>query len=76
VLDEVRDHLERLAEWEEGEINQAIRAAGKAAGARGKALFHPVRVALTGEENGPELVKVVYVLGRDRTASLLAPTGA
>ena len=32
---------------------------------KGKALFQPVRLALTGEEHGPELGIIAYVLGKD-----------
>lgn len=38
----------------------------KATGIKGKNLFMPVRVALTGSEHGPELVNVLYLLGRDK----------
>jgi glutamyl/glutaminyl-tRNA synthetase len=31
-------------------------------GAKGKALFMPVRLAMTGSEHGPELVRVIPLL--------------
>jgi glutamyl-tRNA synthetase len=37
----------------------------KETGVKGKNLFMPVRLALTGEEHGPELGLVAYVLGKD-----------
>ncbi|RPI13269.1 MAG: glutamate--tRNA ligase [Ignavibacteriae bacterium] len=37
----------------------------KETGIKGKNLFMPVRLALTGEEHGPELGLVAYVLGKD-----------
>jgi len=74
VLEAVRERLGSLAGWDEAEIDAAVRAGGKAAGARGKQLFLPLRLALTGEEHGPELPRVVYVLGRERAMSLLSPT--
>jgi glutamyl-tRNA synthetase len=40
-------------------------------GRRGRALFHPLRLALTGEENGPELAKLLPLIGRSRVASRL-----
>ncbi|HET7275971.1 MAG TPA: glutamate--tRNA ligase family protein [Longimicrobiaceae bacterium] len=75
VLGAVRAGLADISDWDEEAINGAIREAGKAAGARGRALFHPLRVALTGEERGLELVKIVYVLGRDRALGLLSAEG-
>ncbi|MBV9775060.1 MAG: glutamate--tRNA ligase, partial [Gemmatimonadetes bacterium] len=76
VLDAVRGRLAALPEWTEEGINAAVREGGRDAGARGKALFVPVRLALTGEEHGVELPRVARVLGRERTLALLAPDGA
>ncbi len=73
LLDTVRGHLAELPEWSGEEVNAAIRAAGKEADARGKALFMPLRMALTGEEHGPELWRVMHLLGRERTLERLDP---
>ncbi len=75
VLGAVRAALEALPAWEAAAIDGAIRAAGRAAGARGKALFLALRLALTGEEHGPELAKVAFVLGRSRVLDLLERPG-
>ena len=40
-------------------------------GRRGRALFQPLRLALTGEEHGPELAALLPLIGRDRTGSRL-----
>jgi glutamyl-tRNA synthetase len=37
----------------------------KASGRKGRYLFHPMRIAITGLENGPELEKIVNFLGHD-----------
>ena len=72
VLEAVRARLAALPEWEEGAVSAAIREAGKEAGAKGRALFLPVRLALSGEEHGPDLGRVAAVLGRERTLGLLS----
>jgi len=36
-------------------------------GRRGRALFRPLRLALTGRESGPELAELLPLLGRERT---------
>ncbi len=36
-------------------------------GKKGKDLFHPIRLALTGKEQGPELKMLLPVLGREKT---------
>jgi glutamyl-tRNA synthetase len=71
VLDAVARSLASLPAWDEAGIATALREAGRAAGAKGRALYHPVRVALTGEEHGPELVRIAYVLGREHAVALL-----
>ncbi|HEX6926252.1 MAG TPA: glutamate--tRNA ligase [Longimicrobiaceae bacterium] len=67
----VRARLEALPEWTEADVDAAIRGAGKDIGIRGRALFQPVRLALTGEEHGPELGRVAYLLGRERALARL-----
>jgi nondiscriminating glutamyl-tRNA synthetase len=76
VLRVVASRLDALPTWTEEAIDGAIRGAGEEAGARGKALFGPLRLALTGEEHGPELWRVAYLLGRGRTLRLLQGAGA
>jgi nondiscriminating glutamyl-tRNA synthetase len=71
VLRSIRERLEALPAWEESGIDAAIREGGKAAGARGKTLFMPLRLALTGDEHGPELARVAYLLGRERVLERL-----
>lgn len=45
-------------------------------GAKGKALFHPLRLALTGRENGPELKNLLPLIGPDRARARLAGQSA
>jgi len=47
-------------------------ALATATGRRGKSLFHPLRLALTGEEDGPALAHLLPLIGRSRAASRLA----
>lgn len=57
--------------WEEDALGAAIRNAGREAGLKGAALFHPVRRALTGATSGPELGKILVALGRDEVLARL-----
>ncbi|TDT51263.1 glutamate--tRNA ligase [Fonticella tunisiensis] len=38
----------------------------KKTGVKGKALFMPVRVAITGQVHGPELVNIIDIMGKDK----------
>jgi glutamyl-tRNA synthetase len=63
VLAAVRERIAG-AVWEPRALDQAIRDAGQEAGAKGAALFHPVRVLLIGMEKGPEIGKILAAIGR------------
>lgn len=71
VLDQVSRAWGELAAWERAELKAGLASAGLAAGVRGKQLYHPVRVALTGAVQGPDLHDVAYAIGRDRTLGRL-----
>ena len=47
-------------------------AISTATGAKGKALYQPLRLALTGEEHGPEMAPLLVLMGRERAARRLA----
>jgi glutamyl-tRNA synthetase len=40
-------------------------------GKKGRELFHPLRLALTGRESGPEMAGIVSRMGRDRAVRRL-----
>jgi glutamyl-tRNA synthetase len=42
-----------------------------ATGRKGRALFHPLRLALTGRDSGPEMAALLERIGRDRTIARL-----
>jgi len=44
----------------------------KETGIKGKDLWMPVRIALTGQMHGPELIKILEILGRERCIKLLS----
>jgi glutamyl-tRNA synthetase len=47
-----------------------------ATGRKGKALFHPLRLALTGAESGPELAALLPLIGHAKALSRLVGAGA
>ena len=49
----------------------AINEVQSETGIKGKLLFKPVRIALTGNENGPELPAVAEILGKDKVLDML-----
>lgn len=70
VADEDRDFLAQAREllpaepWDETTWSNWTAALKGATGRKGRALFHPLRLALTGREQGPELKSLLPLLGR------------
>ena len=68
--EEDRDFLATAAEllppepWDESTWQAWTGAIKSATGRKGRALFHPLRLALTGREDGPELRSLLPLLGR------------
>ena len=50
--------------WDETTWSKWTGALKEKSGRKGRALFHPLRLALTGREDGPELKKLLPLLGR------------
>jgi glutamyl-tRNA synthetase len=57
--------------WGEDTWSEWTAAVKAKTGAKGKALFHPLRLALTGREAGPELKALLPLMGRDRVLARL-----
>lgn len=58
--------------WDENTWGAWTNAVKAATGAKGKALFHPLRLALTAREKGPELKNLLPLIGRERALARLA----
>lgn len=54
--------------WDAATWSDWTGALKEATGRKGKALFLPLRLALTGEEHGPDLGSLLPLIGRDRAA--------
>jgi glutamyl-tRNA synthetase len=57
--------------WDEGTWPAWTRAVAAETGAKGRGLYHPLRLALTGRGDGPELKKLLPLIGRDRSLARL-----
>jgi glutamyl-tRNA synthetase len=57
--------------WGEATWSGWTAAVSAATGAKGRALYHPLRLALTGREHGPELKKLLPIIGRAKALARL-----
>lgn len=62
---------ETLPAWTPAEIQNALKRVQKATGLKGRALFMPVRVAVTRRGHGPGLPEVLAFLGRETVLNRL-----
>jgi glutamyl-tRNA synthetase len=62
--------------WGAESWSEWTSAVKNATGAKGKDLFHPLRLALTGRADGPELKRLLPLIGRARAAARLSGQSA
>lgn len=70
VLRAGREHLPD-APWDDTTWNVWTTRVKDATGAKGRTLFLPLRLALTGLDHGPELARLLPLIGRDRALARL-----
>jgi len=71
VLSTFLAKVEGLADFSVENIGAAIKEVQKETGSKGKGLFMPIRVALTGQMHGRDLNQTIYLLGRDKVIERL-----
>ncbi|PSL41301.1 glutamyl-tRNA synthetase /glutamate--tRNA(Gln) ligase [Salsuginibacillus halophilus] len=76
VLRHFREELLALEAFTPEAVKQATKATQKATGQKGKQLFMPIRVAVSGQTHGPELPRAIHLLGRDVVAARLEQAAA
>ena len=66
LMNHLYGKLEALEPFEAAEIKKTIKEVQKETGIKGKQLFMPIRVAVTGQMHGPELPNTIEVLGKEK----------
>lgn len=69
-LDTAAD-LAATLDWSADPWHALTGALKEATGRKGRALFHPLRRALTGRDSGPDMAALLPLIGRDRTIERL-----
>ncbi|ADH97638.1 glutamate--tRNA ligase [Salisediminibacterium selenitireducens] len=64
VLEAFLKNLDSLEEFEAAAIKKAMKDVQKSTGHKGKKLFMPIRVAVSGQQHGPDLPQMIALLGR------------
>ena len=71
VLAAFKAQLEQMETVDAPTVKAAIKAVQKETGIKGKNLFMPIRVAVSGQTHGPELPDTVELLGKEKALAHL-----
>lgn len=65
LIEVFREKVNQAPEVDEGFLNRVFKEIQKQTGIKGRKLFMPVRVLLTGQTHGPELGRILMILGKN-----------
>lgn len=71
VLTAFQQQISALEILDVASIKAAIKAVQKETGVKGKNLFMPIRVAVSGQMHGPELAETIELLGKEKVLAHL-----
>lgn len=71
TIDIFKKEIESINEWNVENITSVINNTKEKALVKGKMLYMPIRIKLTGKMHGPELPNVIYLLGREKVVDRL-----
>ena len=74
VMDSFREKLQALPIVDAPAVKALLKSITKELKLGGKKVFMPIRVALTGKMHGPDLDKIIALIGRERILMRLATT--
>jgi len=74
LLELFLNKLTNLEDFKSDNINNVIKESGKETNHKGKALFQPTRIAVTGEISGPSLPASMALLGKEIVLSRITKT--
>ena len=65
------DELAKLDNWNTDDIANVINIVKEKTGAKGKLLYMPIRIKISGVEHGPELPDEIYLIGKEKVLERL-----
>lgn len=74
TLESFRDKVSALSDFNAENIKEILKLVGKETKAKGKLLFMPCRIATTAQMHGPDLPKVIELLGKEKVLNRLEET--
>lgn len=71
VLKEYKKNFEELEDWTVDNLNGVIEKVKVNMNVKGKLLYMPIRIAVSGKMHGPELAESLYLIGKEKVLSRL-----
>lgn len=71
VLKAYYEEINNINEWNIENIAEVINKVKEKTGIKGKLLYMPVRIKISGVEHGPELPDEIYLIGKDKVLDRL-----
>lgn len=71
VLKTYYEEINNITEWNVENIAEVITKVKEKTGIKGKLLYMPVRIKISGVEHGPELPDEIYLIGKDKVLDRL-----
>ncbi len=65
VIECFKNEIENIPEWTVDNINNAINNVKNKVNVKGKLLYMPIRIKVSGLMHGPELADTIYLIGQD-----------
>lgn len=65
VLSTFKDEISAISDWSVDAISLAINNTKERTGIKGKMLYMPIRIKVSGIMHGPELADTIYLIGKD-----------
>jgi len=69
-----KENISKLETWTMDSILNEIRGTGESLSIKGRNLYFPLRLAITGKEEGLEVHEFIYFLGKEKTIGRLEKT--
>ncbi len=71
VIKTYREELDKLPSWDINSIASVIDIVKEKCNVKGKLLYMPIRIKISGVEHGPELPNEIYLIGKEKVLDRL-----
>ena len=72
VINAYREEISNLDDWTIENLAEVINKVKEKTGAKGKLLYMPIRIKISGVEHGPELPDELYLIGKEKVIERLS----